>query len=392
MNDKLLEVLETLNYPTIVVDSDNTPLWANRKFLRMQGISIDRLEKTELRHKIREVLTDGLSSGELNFEKKGRQHYFQPIRSSLKTEEKNLAVITLFDISKRKQFQAELLARQEMFEKLSEYLPEGIVLCHDTIVYSNPAFENLIGYSGSELRCKTLEELISPPQQPAMHKEFQQLFLRQKSKLVSTLQLTAKNGESIWVRIKSSLLLQGEKKLFLTIITDITEERSEMQRLNKLANIDPLTAIYNRRKFNELLLIEYKRAKRYSRHLSALFLDIDHFKKINDVYGHDIGDAVLKEFARLVQSHMRETDVFARWGGEEFVVLLPETTAENAVRFAEHIRTKVEAYSFAKAGTVTVSIGITPLHKKEQADAFLKRLDQALYKAKKEGRNRSVLL
>jgi PAS domain S-box-containing protein len=116
MNDKLLEVLETLNYPTIVVDSDNTPLWANRKFLRMQGISMDRLEKSELRHKIREVLTDGLRNGELNFEKKGRQHYFQPIRSALKTEEKNLAVITLFDISKRKQFQAELLARQEMFE------------------------------------------------------------------------------------------------------------------------------------------------------------------------------------------------------------------------------------------------------------------------------------
>ncbi|MBU1641962.1 PAS domain S-box protein, partial [bacterium] len=236
MNDKLLEVLETLNYPTIIVDADNTPLWANRKFLRLQGISREKLEKSELRHKIREVLADGLRSGELNFEKKGKSHYFQPIRSPLKTEDKKLAVITLFDISKRKQFQAELLARQEMFEKLSEYLPEGIVLCHETIVYSNPAFEKLIGYSGSELRSKTLEELISPSQQPAMKKEFRQLLLREKSKLVSTLQLTAKNGENIWVRIKSSLLLQGGKKLFLTIITDITEERSEMQRLNKLAD------------------------------------------------------------------------------------------------------------------------------------------------------------
>lgn len=165
-----------------------------------------------------------------------------------------------------------------------------------------------------------------------------------------------------------------------------------MQRLNKSADIDALTAVYNRGKFNELLLTEYKRAKRYSRHLSALFLDIDHFMKINDNYGHDIGDAVLEELARLVQLHIRETDVFARWGGEEFVVLLPETSSENALLLAEDIRTRAEAFSFAKAGTVTMRIGITPLKGKEQVDTFLKRLDQALYMAKKEGRNRSALL
>ena len=88
----------------------------------------------------------------------------------------------------------------------------------------------------------------------------------------------------------------------------------------------------------------------------------------------------------------KTTDVFARRGGEEFAVLLPETSAENAMRFAEHIRTKVETFSFTTAGTVTMSIGITPLHKKEQVDTFLKRLEQALYKAKKKGRNRSFLL
>ncbi len=137
---------------------------------------------------------------------------------------------------------------------------------------------------------------------------------------------------------------------------------------------------------------EYKRAKRYKRDLCGIFFDIDHFKKVNDVYGHDVGDMVLQELSNLVQFHVRETDFFARWGGEEFIILLPETNKENALTLAEHIRKNVVEKIFTKAKNITVSFGITQLKGQEQQKSFLKRLDNALYKAKQEGRNRSICL
>ncbi|MDA3909607.1 MAG: GGDEF domain-containing protein, partial [Sulfurimonas sp.] len=166
----------------------------------------------------------------------------------------------------------------------------------------------------------------------------------------------------------------------------------EYEKLSNLAFFDALTGIYNRRKFNELLLTEYKRAKRYKRDLCGVFFDIDHFKKINDTYGHDIGDIVLQDLSKLVQSHVRETDFFARWGGEEFIILLPETNIDKALISAEHIRQDIGENIFTKVGHFTVSIGVTQLKGQEQLRTFLKRLDNALYKAKQEGRNRSIIL
>lgn len=139
-------------------------------------------------------------------------------------------------------------------------------------------------------------------------------------------------------------------------------------------------------------LLEYQRAKRYGRNLCALFFDIDHFKNINDTYGHDIGDIVLKDLASLVLVHIRETDFFARWGGEEFIILLPETTSENALVLSEHIRNEIASHTFEKVDKITISIGITSLKGNERQNTFLKRLDKALYTSKSEGRNRSVCL
>lgn len=151
-----------------------------------------------------------------------------------------------------------------------------------------------------------------------------------------------------------------------------------------MATIDPLTLLFNRRKFNELLDYEIEMEKCYQIGLSIIFCDIDNFKKVNDTYGHDIGDNVLSAFALQIKSPLRETDSVARWGGEEFIILMPKIRANVAVIVAEKIRENVEGYDFIKVGKVTASFGVTDLHGGDDRDVILKRVDEALYMAKKK--------
>jgi diguanylate cyclase (GGDEF)-like protein len=174
------------------------------------------------------------------------------------------------------------------------------------------------------------------------------------------------------------------------------KERADRETY-ELATTDSLTTVYNRRTFKELAEPQLSRSRRADMPVSLLMLDLDHFKRINDTYGHLGGDDVLKAFAGLVRSCLRKEDLLARYGGEEFVVLLPGAAQAQAFSLAERIREEVAARSFDANGhlvRVTVSIGIAS----EAGDtlpsleAMLGRADEALYRAKNEGRNRVVAL
>jgi diguanylate cyclase (GGDEF)-like protein len=167
----------------------------------------------------------------------------------------------------------------------------------------------------------------------------------------------------------------------------------EKARLFNLATIDGLTGLVVHRHFQAKMEEEFRRAKRYGKHLSYLMTDIDHFKKFNDTWGHQIGDMVLREVAKCVRASVRDTDVAARYGGEEFAVILPETELEGALQFAERLRQKVEEARFAGPKgdlKVTVSVGVSsiPTHQVETALEMIKLADDALYIAKDNGRNR----
>ena len=151
--------------------------------------------------------------------------------------------------------------------------------------------------------------------------------------------------------------------------------------------------MYNRRRFDEKLADCVQIGKRIGRGFSILVLDADHFKRVNDTYGHSAGDAVLQQLARLLTEHTRTTDFVARYGGEEFVVLLPETARQDeALTVAEKVRAAVEHTAFPNVGRLTVSIGISLWSSKDStsSDAF-KRADEALYLAKSCGRNQVVV-
>lgn len=157
--------------------------------------------------------------------------------------------------------------------------------------------------------------------------------------------------------------------------------------LNQLATTDPLTNVWNRRYFKDKLIVEIAKSKRYKTPISLLILDVDHFKSINDNHGHSVGDKVLIELSKLLQSEIRETDVLARWGGEEFVVMMAHIGASDALILAEKLRLLVAEHAFAHVGTITLSIGAAEFKAGESMDDWLKRGDLALYEAKDGGRN-----
>ena len=175
----------------------------------------------------------------------------------------------------------------------------------------------------------------------------------------------------------------------LTKINTTLEQKSK--NLEKIAGTDYLTGLYNRMKFMELYVSQYKLSREKGDKLSLLMVDIDHFKKINDTYGHNIGDKVLKQVSNILLQTLRHTDILSRWGGEEFLALLPTVDSKQAVKIAEQIRSNIKNFKLKNFPNVTVSIGVAEIKENEEFERLLNRVDKALYNAKNNGRDRVVV-
>ncbi len=166
----------------------------------------------------------------------------------------------------------------------------------------------------------------------------------------------------------------------------------KLQEVERLSVTDQLTGLYNRRKFKADLREEIVRGVRYGRGFSLIMLDIDHFKSINDEFGHDVGDDVLRRVSTILQDRVRTMDVPCRWGGEEFMVLLPETNDADAVVVAEDLRRRFEAEDFGLGRPVTCSFGVVEWISGATDDDMTKRVDEALYTSKENGRNQVTIV
>jgi diguanylate cyclase (GGDEF)-like protein len=166
-----------------------------------------------------------------------------------------------------------------------------------------------------------------------------------------------------------------------------------LQTIKRIMNVDPLTGLLNRRAFFPLLKKFLAFAKRHQLPLSCIMTDIDHFKAVNDTYGHEMGDTVLKKFARLLKNSTRQEDILGRFGGEEFVLILPNTPGGAALETAERMRKNLERMKFkGLKGSVTASFGIAERRSGDDEKSIVKRADDALYVAKGGGRNRCALM
>ncbi|MFV0422608.1 diguanylate cyclase [Oleidesulfovibrio sp.] len=228
--------------------------------------------------------------------------------------------------------------------------------------------------------------------------------------------LRRKDGTPVWVEISTQVLHADSQAecgtTHVGVVLDVTDHKHMLEELSHMARTDPLTGLSNRRCFMETAHAEVERMHRNGKPLSLLMLDIDHFKHVNDTWGHDVGDIVLKTFAACLSSTMRNVDICARLGGEEFAVLLPETDHESALLAAERLRNAIATMPVAgHEFSVSSSLGLTTLryadlfcrdHPKGSAasektaqpagqivEDMLKRADIALYAAKKNGRNRT---
>jgi two-component system, cell cycle response regulator len=179
---------------------------------------------------------------------------------------------------------------------------------------------------------------------------------------------------------------------FLVTLTDITSFDAESKNNEHEASYDSLTNIYNRTKLNVLFSRQIETARVNSDTFAFIMLDIDYFKSVNDNYGHLVGDEVLIQMTNLIKMNIRDSDIFARWGGEEFVLLLPHVSLKKAEEIANYLRTKIEADKFPEIDSITCSFGVAGYKDGDNIDSIIKRADSALYDAKNTGRNRVCTL
>ncbi len=249
----------------------------------------------------------------------------------------------------------------------------------------------------SALRC-TLPELHQAPAAELFvnasdFRDLLEMLGRGGSEDSREVQLKARDGERFYALLSARDVTFSGVETVMLGFTDLTAQKAVEHQLRFLAQRDQLTQAYNRHHFWQLANAEMARVRRYKRPLSIAMLDADHFKAVNDVHGHDVGDLVLRMIVDTCHDSLRKNDVLARYGGEEFVVLLPETPLTGALAVMERVRERIEATSLelenGQRVSITVSIGLAGLsNDREDIDTLLKRADDALYAAKHAGRNR----
>ncbi|MDD2789874.1 MAG: PAS domain S-box protein [Sulfurimonas sp.] len=282
--------------------------------------------------------------------------------------------------------------------RIDKKLKDYVALIDESVVTSSTdlegnftsvseAFCRISKYSESELLGINHRTIRHPDMPKELYSQLWASLIRNKS-WEGEIKNMAKDGSTFWVYVVISPIWNdmGEKIGYTAVHHDITDKK----HAEFLSITDPLTGLSNRLKLDDVFLYELAQIKRYPAPLSILLLDVDDFKKVNDTYGHQIGDQVLQDIANILRSIGRTSDTIGRWGGEEFLIILPKTDLDGAKILAEKIRFAIESHSFAIAGSQTSSFGVAKLGTAENQDSLIERADSALYRAKSEGKNRVI--
>ncbi|MCY1275141.1 diguanylate cyclase (GGDEF) domain protein [compost metagenome] len=300
-----------------------------------------------------------------------------------------LALLTMRRILQDSQRHArEAEASAHRFERLMGVANAGMLVVEDgRILDANPMLERLFAQRREQLLGQPLERLVTEAEAPLLTR-----LLLQADGRPHDIEALRGDGGSFPAELAIAALDDSRQRL--VEIRDVGHRKALEQQLLHLATTDPLTGTLNRRAFEDRAEQELQRARRQNSPLCLALLDLDHFKAINDLHGHQMGDEVLRQFSRLCQQQARRTDLFARYGGEEFLFLLPDTDMDAARHLLERLRLALEGLEIAAPSgplRVSVSIGLAGVSAGDDLHQLQGAADAALYRAKQQGRNRVEL-
>ena len=310
---------------------------------------------------------------------------------------KEYLIDSVKDITEKIYYENSLKKSVEFFKILSENIPSIIGLYREKFIYMNPFGLKILGYTE-----ETIKDLNPPDLVEAREEEKSLLSENVKRRLRGeqfeskyTLKVKKKSGETFWGEIISTTIFFENAWTGLVIIADVSDRvvnelnlMKEKDVFKELSELDGLTHIPNRRSFDTKLEYYLSNALLNNAKFSLIMFDIDRFKEINDIFGHQAGDSVLSELASLIKDNIRKDDFFARFGGEEFMIISNNIGISGAYELAEKLRLKIETYGFSLKTKVRCSFGVTGYKRDDTAESIVKRADEALYKAKENGRNR----
>ena len=305
-----------------------------------------------------------------------------------------LTIILSTIISKNPvKLQIALLKAHEKLNEFASIIDKYVITAKtkkdSTIIEVSEAFVESSGYSKKELIGKKMNIIKHPEEDITKYDELWNTIKTGKT-WEGEIKNINKNNETYWLKqnIIPTIDEDTKEEIFVSVGTDITAKK----QLEQVASIDKLTGLYNRRMIDEFINIEVETHKRNPYNgLSVIMIDIDYFKNVNDTFGHQIGDMVLSQSAKLMIENSRKSDIKGRFGGEEFLIICPQTTAESALKLAEKIRAAIESFKFEEVGYKTISLGISTFENNDTVESLIKKADTALYQAKNSGRNKVVL-
>lgn len=296
------------------------------------------------------------------------------------------------EIIERKQIEAALRESEEKLKIIIETSPDGIVISSMTgiVEFVTSKSVSMWGYDSSdEIIGKNIMEFVSQSYQAKARKLIAEMLNGHLTGAAEYLMIR-KDGSLFYCEANANILRDSGNNPIgvLYIERDITDRKQLEDELKQLAIKDQLTGIFNRRKIDQVLDEEKERSDRNNQKLAIIIADIDMFKLVNDQFGHLVGDTVLTDVTKILGKGIRKTDVLGRWGGEEFMIICPNTDLAGATLLAEKLREMVSIHVFELVGRKTCSFGVAQLREDESIDDLLTRSDMALYRAKKQGRNR----